>query len=38
MFKGIDLEKIKNTFQNKKDRQMKLPRHLGVTEASSSHG
>jgi len=26
IFKGIDLEKIKNTFQNKKDRQMQLPR------------
>jgi hypothetical protein len=26
IFKGIDLEKIKKTFQNKKDRQMQLPR------------
>jgi hypothetical protein len=26
IFKGIDLEKIKNTFQNKRDRQMQLPR------------
>jgi hypothetical protein len=26
IFKGIDLEKIKETFQNKKDRQMQLPK------------